>query len=193
MSTNLNIRDAVACIRSQALETAGSVELSARDAPVLTLLGADLVIAYLVEADTHFELVQTRHLAQLEGRRDKLAKFGLRNLMRRASERMEVRTYNNMYAVFVDGHFEASLTLLDSLWDDTLAEMVPNGPVVAMPARDVLGFCDAASTTGIRELRELVDRVWASGPPEHPISRDLFIRREGRWHRFGVSRPDPFL
>jgi len=184
MSNTLNVYDAIACIRiTENSSTDERNTAPVDETPVLTPLGAGLAIAYLVHAGDALVSVQERHLVQLDGRRDRLARIGLRNLMTLAGERMEVRTYNNIYAVFLDGHFEASLTLLNTLWDETLAGMVPNGPVMAMPAHDVLAFCDAESPAGIRELREMVDRLWTEGPPAHAISRDLFHRRDQRWRR----------
>ena len=183
MSNMLNVREAIACIKVGAPDMDGdaALHLTGDDAPVLTPLGANMNIAYLVDDGASLAYVQARHLDQLDGRRDRLARLGLRNLMKLAGERMKVRTYNNIYAVFLDGHFEASLTLLNELWDETLAGMVPNGPIVAMPTRDVLAFCDAESRQGIAELQDMVARVWRDGTPDHALSRDLFYRTEQRW------------
>lgn len=191
MTEPFNIRDAIACIKPVLdPESSGAPEvpLPPDEMPVLTPLGADFAIAYLVDNGNEFVHVQERHLVQLDGRRDRLARLGLHNLKRLAGERMEVRAYNRIFAVFLDGHFEASLSLLNTLWDETLAGMVSGGVVLAMPARDVLAFCGADDERGIRELRELVDRVWADGTPDHAISRDLFRRHEQRWKRLNPPR-----
>ena len=83
--------------------------------------------------------------------------------------------------MFMDGHFEASLMLLDDLWDEALASYAPNGFIVALPARDVLAFCDAKSDAGIAQLHDMVKRITAKG--DHPISQNLYRRQSGTWHR----------
>lgn len=187
MSDTLNLRDAIARIQITSDTPSRSAAHRAAeppdDRPVITRLGAEVGITYLVEADGEFVPVRERHLDQLDGRRDRLARIGLHNLMVRAAERMEVRTYNNVFTVSLDGHFEASLSLLNTLWDERLAGMVPSSPVLAMPTHDVLAFCDAGSSQGIAELCEMVARVWRNTPPGKALSRDLFHRRTGHWKR----------
>ena len=87
----------------------------------------------------------------------------------------------DVHALLLDGHFEASLVLLDDLWDEALASYAPNGFIVALPARDVIAFCDAKSETGIAQLRDMVNRITAKG--DHLVSQSLYQREGGAWHR----------
>lgn len=89
---------------------------------------------------------------------------------------------DNAYGLRLDGQFEASLVLLDSLWDESLKKYLPNAPVVTIPSRDVCAFCDAASTDGIAALRAISARVSEKG--EHLINSGLFIRKAGMWLPF---------
>jgi hypothetical protein len=86
-----------------------------------------------------------------------------------------------VHGLLLDGEFEASLLLLDDLWDDTLASHTPHGAVVAIPTRDVLTFCDAASADGIRTLRDLVQRTTAGG--QQLLTPHLYRRVDGAWQR----------
>ena len=80
----------------------------------------------------------------------------------------------------MEGNFEASVLLLDTVWEISLAKHVRGGFVVAAPTRDVLAFGDASSPHAISELRALVDRLAESGA-DHPLTNSLLHRREGAW------------
>ena len=97
---------------------------------------------------------------------------------------MRVTRYGDIYAVMLDGTFEASLILVDGLWDVSFAALAPHGIVAAIPARDILAFCDATSTEGLAELRQLIERVQGG---DHLLTRDLYRRVGGRWEPL-VSR-----
>ncbi len=95
------------------------------------------------------------------------------------AERTRMQAHGGIFALFLDGNFEASLLLVDSLWDESLASYAPNGFVVAVPARDVLAFADVGSASGVAELRVVVSRIFPGG--DHLIASDLYRRRAGRW------------
>lgn len=86
---------------------------------------------------------------------------------------VKVRPYGDLFAVLFDGNFEASLILIDALWDEHLAHLAPDGFVAAIPNRDILVFCDAKSETGVERLRSIVSR--AKGL-DHPITSTLYLR-----------------
>jgi hypothetical protein len=83
-----------------------------------------------------------------------------------------------IYAVFLDGNFEASLLLLDDLWDKELSKFVEGHFTAALPARDVLAFSDSASVDGIIELKKIVARV-VNG--DHLLSSSLYHRDGHKW------------
>jgi hypothetical protein len=80
------------------------------------------------------------------------------------------------------GNFEASLVLLDELWDGPLKQYTPNGAVVTVPARDMCAFCDARSAQGITELKRVAARVSKGG--DHLISETLLMRKDGNWQPY---------
>ena len=87
------------------------------------------------------------------------------------------------FGLVMGGHFEASLVLLDQIWDEALKEHIPNGAVVGIPARDKCVFCDAKSREGIAKVHDGVKRVYATG--DHVLSDKLFLRRDGQWRMLG--------
>jgi hypothetical protein len=73
----------------------------------------------------------------------------------------------------MEGNFEASVLLLDTVWDVSLAQYVREDFVAAVPARDVLAFGDSSSAEAIEELRAITDRV-ISDSGDHPISTSIY-------------------
>ena len=77
------------------------------------------------------------------------------------------------------GNFEASLILLDDLWDGAFQQFVDGPRAVAIPARDILVFADARRADACGELRDVIARVWPGG--DHLLSDKLFTRTAGAW------------
>jgi hypothetical protein len=78
-----------------------------------------------------------------------------------------------VFAVLFGGNFEASLVLIDPLWDEHLAHLAPNGYVIAIPNRDILAFCDARCLAGIETLRGMIEIAQGG---DHPITTTLYRR-----------------
>ncbi|MFH1023894.1 MAG: hypothetical protein V1809_10975 [Planctomycetota bacterium] len=155
------------------------VSLSFEDSPVLRKFVPGLLAAYLVDDGDRFSYIQGRDLREAGVGEDQLHFQAVSNLARFADGKLRIQRSGLVWALFLDGNLEASLIMLDGLWDGSLREYV-RSPVVAVPARDVIAFCDSSSADGISELRAVVDRVWPGG--NHLLSRDLYRRQERNWH-----------
>jgi hypothetical protein len=162
------------------------VVLGGNDEPVLKRLGNGMLVAYLVDQGDHFTWVQRRHLVAEDVVSAQLHGQALMNLGAKASEMLRVTDQGEFFACFLDGNFEASLLLLDDLWDKHLRELTPNGVVVGVPARDILMFCDAKSELGMQEIAGRVDRVWPNG--DHLLRRELYMRGDQAWHRHSAQQ-----
>jgi len=156
--------------------SAGAVPPGA--APVLREFCEGLVVSYVVDQDGQFVYVQERHLEAAGMQADTLHHIGLANLAARADGQVRVQRHGPVCAVFFDGNFEASLMLLDDVWENGLAGLVQHGYTVTAPARDILAFCDADSRDGATELRQIVARV-AGG--DHLLTPNLYRREGKRW------------
>lgn len=111
---------------------------------------------------------------------DELHQIGLRNLKNLFSKRnAKVQSYGNIFPFIAGGDFEASVMLLDDFWNNEFRRFVKGEYAIAIPARDVLAFCDADSTQGIAELKQLIDRIWPTG--DHLVSNKIFIRQQDKW------------
>lgn len=156
-----------------------TITLDEDDSPVLKKLETGLLVAYLVDLGESFGYVQGRDLKTAGIDAEQLHAHALVNLEEAADGKVTIRQNGATRALSFDGNFEASLILLDNLWDDVLREYHDGTPAIAVPARDVLCFCNAASTAGVAELRAVIRRVWPRG--DHLLSNQIFERRGRRW------------
>lgn len=175
---------AIAYLRPDLTDEPGEadVTLSGEDEPVLRKLGNGMLVAYLVDEGKQFAWVQQRHLIAEGVTAIALHEQGVLNLARIAHEKLRVMNQGKFFACLLDGHFEASLLLLDDLWDDHLAELVPNGFVAGVPARDILMFCDVQSESGKNEIIHRTARIWPNG--DHLLRRELYVRGNKAWQRY---------
>jgi uncharacterized protein YtpQ (UPF0354 family) len=151
------------------------------DEPVLRNLHNGLLVAYLVDRGDDFQYVSHRNLKTEGISEEALHKNAVANLAKLAQRKLRVTDQDGYYAVFLDGNFEASLVLVDQLWDRGMARLVSSEFLACVPARDILAFCDSGSPSGVEKLRNVINRVWPDG--HHLLTRSLYRRRHSRWER----------
>jgi hypothetical protein len=141
-----------------------------QDGPVTRELSSSLVVHYTLDdpgalvfirdRDVPAEAREMLHLQSLENLRARLARRRLR------FERRGAVSYAKL-----DGEHEASLLLLDELWDPPTRVTEPEGDLVAVAAaRDVLAVAGSAA---VAELRKLAERS--------SVSSEVFVRRHAAW------------
>jgi hypothetical protein len=160
-------------------DPAPSIQVPSAEEPVLRSVADGLLAAYLVDTGDEFAYVQHRHLTEDGIDEEILHAIGLGNLDRVAASNLEVAAHGSVFAVLLDGNFEASLILLDRLWEETFRRFVPGHYAVALPARDVLAFGDASSSQARKELQGVVRRV--TGISHQLISGRLYERHGNEW------------
>ncbi len=181
MNVGAFLSKATACIKAggELAIDADIVALPHHQSPVVTDLGNGLSVVYLVDEGDHLSYVQHHHLDAVQAESAALHETGLDNLSGIAEAKLRIVAQGAIHGLLLDGMFEASLLLLDELWEGPLASYAPNGAVAALPTRDVLAFCDAKSSQGIRELRQLVHTLAAG---DHRLTSTLYRRTNGAWH-----------
>ncbi len=157
------------------------VELSESDSLVTRDLGNGILVTYLVDEGEYFSYVQNRHLVNEDISANDLHTIGIKNLAEKALGTVKIHEHSNIYTLILDGNYEASLLVIDILWDEYLSEYAPNGFVVAIPCRDVIAFCDKNSKNGIEELKQVNGRVFEGA--DHQLTDCLYQRENGRWER----------
>jgi hypothetical protein len=138
-------------------------------------------VVFLIDDGDSYHFAQRGEMQAAGLAPETLLLTGLRNLVKRVNGNpgLTVAPNGAMHAVLMGGDFEASLLLLDELWDGAMKLQAPGGFVVAIPARDICAFADANSPQGIAELRELAARVTARAGDA--LSPHLYARRNGAW------------
>src|ERR1700730_11712774 len=94
-------------------EAGPAVALGHDDSPALRVLSNGLLVAYVVNSGQSFEYVQNRHLSQASIKADDLHGTAMNNLLAFMSERTRMQPHGSIFAMFLDGNFEASLLLVD--------------------------------------------------------------------------------
>lgn len=167
----------------QARITGAGVEIPDDDQPIFVASKGVFGVVYFMDEGDGFTYVNQGHLREAGISVQELHRIGLDNLaglLTGGQRKLKLQSLRqSAFGLILDGHFEASLVLLDQLWDGALKKYLPSAPVVAMPSRDVCSFCDSQSAQGIEILKGVVERVSQGGG--HLISPQLFTRREGRW------------
>lgn len=161
-----------------------ALSLPKADEPVFRQTIQGLVAAFLVDEGDRFVYVAQRDLSTDRVTEDELERLGRQDLERLAVQNLRVTQHGPVFAVLLDGNFEASLLLVDSLWDEKLVGLVSERFVVTIPARDVLAFCDSASYEGVDQLRSISARVTDGG--DHLLPPNLYIRSNGAWHVYAA-------
>ena len=161
-----------------------TVSLNHEDSPILRDLHNGLLVAYLVDEGTRFDYLQNRHLIAAGIDEERLHKTAIGNLYSLAERQLRVQPYGPVFTLFMDGNFEASVLLLETVWDISFAKYVKEDFVAAVPARDVLAFGDSSSPEAVAELHAIIERLKLTGA-DHPVSTALYRRRHGNW------LPDP--
>jgi hypothetical protein len=159
------------------------VELREDDEPVLRPLGNRLLVAYLVDEGSHFRYVDQRAVRAAGCTLDELHAKAIGNLVARFGGGLRVVQVGAAYAVLADGNIEASLLLVDGLWDGPFRQFVAGEYAAVVPARDVLVFGDAASPAAIADLEATVARLRAAPAVDHRLIDDVLVRVDGRWQR----------
>jgi|ERR1051326_1021471 hypothetical protein len=158
------------------------IHLDHDSSPVLRDFNNGLLVAYAVDQGDHYSLVQNRHLVGTGVSDDDLHRIGISNLYDLASEKLRTQSYRSVTAVLLDGNFEASVLLLDTVWENSLADQVRSDFLVAVPSRVVLVFGDTAFPTTVQDLHSVIERVYKPSG-DHLISDRLYRRRNGNWVR----------
>lgn len=154
--------------------------------PVVRPLAPGLVVTYLYDEGEVYSYVQRHHVQALNTSAEALHELAVINLGRHADGALKIFHHEAVHGLMLDGQFEASLLLVDEIWDGPAKAFTPNGVVAAVPSRGVLLFCDRASAQGIAELRQHLAKGQAADAIE--ISAALFERDErGDWHPFETA------
>ena len=113
--------NAIACIKiSSTVLIENDSTLPQEQQPLVTDLGHGLCVVYLVDEGDHFSYAQNHHLSDIKAEPIGLHEIALINLSKLAQQKLRIVQEGEVHGLLLDGQFEASLMLLDDLWDATL-------------------------------------------------------------------------
>jgi uncharacterized protein YtpQ (UPF0354 family) len=137
----------------------------------------DLIILYAEDSPKNIRYLTTKDLAEAKIEQKDLRALACENLKKILPPIERVGT-NGLYALTAGGDYEASLLLIDSIWDAKKLEV--NGDfVVAIPSRGTLVVTGTGNPEAIASLREIAKKEAAEGA--YRLTPKLFVRREGKF------------
>ena len=162
-----------------AADLGSATEPPTADAPITRTLeyGQVVYAVELTEDASHYELIQEDDLSRAAMTTEQLHLSALRQLAEFANTRLELLALEDgIWELELGDAWEASLLLIDALWDDVIPQHVGSAFVVAAPTQDCLLI---GKTDALARMRErLTERVDVNAPTQ---SADFLSRVEGRW------------
>jgi uncharacterized protein YtpQ (UPF0354 family) len=159
------------------------IELPPDNSPISIPLVAELIVMYALDYPDRFEFITRRHLQENGLNQEELHALALSNLPNRVPK-IELHGEFPRYMITAGGNFEATLLLLDGLWDQ-LTEHLPGKPMAVVPARDLL-FVSGSDYEGASQFladvasKELEEKRYA-------LSKCILVREGGKWHAYRTA------
>lgn len=157
-----------------------TVQLGGPDSLLTRPFVGRLFITLAHDFDDAFGLLQRRHLAELGMNDNEAFELGLRNLTTFAeSGAVRIDQSSRVFAFTAGGNFEASLLLVDKLWQSMSGRIGSVRLLARAPARDLLMIAPD-DKDGRAELEALAARL-KGFKLDHPLTDDLLTWDGSRW------------
>ncbi len=136
---------------------------------------SELAIFYAEDSERNIRYLTEEAIEGLGIERESLRELAVENL-RRLLVNIEVMGGDGVYMITAGGDYEASLLLVDSIWNPE--SMPVSGEfVAAIPSRGVLLVTGSGNRDAIENLREMVGET--GGQLSYRLTPVLFVRRGG--------------
>ncbi|QDU79032.1 hypothetical protein Pla110_07360 [Polystyrenella longa] len=156
--------------------------MSDDDIPFTEPLVGELLITYAFDLPDTFQMVRRADLTEINVIPSELRKLAVENLRSRVGQ----GGYQGdppVLRIVLGDNYDACALLYDDLWT-MLGDKIPPNLIVGVPHRDVVLLTTTASTNGgLEQIRAMVNEFHATDDV-HGLTRDLFVRRDGRWEVF---------
>ncbi|MDX1431701.1 MAG: DUF1444 family protein [Gammaproteobacteria bacterium] len=160
------------------VRTSGAGELD--DFYVIEPLAEGLHVLYVFDFPDTVQYVTAADLTRLELSARDLRGIAIGNLRTMMTD-VKREGGERWWYLVADGNYEASLLLLDGLWDERNFEIEGN-IVVFVLSRDtvlIIGSNDAQAYEAARRLADEAERAWP-----YFVSPHAYVRRKGGWERY---------
>lgn len=150
---------------------------STEESTIVDSLTDDLRVLYVLDLPNRYRYLQASDLEGLGVARERLTQLAQDNLSALAVD-LQVQAVGPVYLLTLDGNYESSVLLLDSVWDQ-IAQQLAAEPVVAIPARDLVLFASPHDSAVLASLREMAAKYERESG--YAISASLLQRAAGSW------------
>lgn len=162
---------------------APAMDLEDISMPVMRATRGLFGVNYMVDEGSQYLSVARSEMEAAGLTLDGLHQLAMKNLRARVATGqpgLKLRRLKQAIMLTLDGDNEASLVLLDELWDKAFRKHVPNGVMAVIPARDVCVFIDMAAVTQ-GGLGELQDAIAAIHQRNGSACNAILHRQNGAW------------
>ncbi len=159
-----------------------ALEQGAKSAPdyMVRRFAGDLMIIYAEDTPSNIRYIGKTEIEEADVPDGQLPELSVRNLLEKLPQ-IEMHGSDGLYMVTAGGTYEASLLLVDEIWDSGNFE-VKGDLVVSVPARDLLLVSGSQNTGELARLIELTNEYYGDSP--YYLSKNLYVRRNGEWRPF---------
>ena len=152
------------------------IDQGAEESLVVKNLNNGLLVSYLQSNGDDFVYLENAFLETMSS--SEIHAKSLSDLAEYSKGNINIQKEDDVCSVILDGSFEASLILIDELWDNIFTKHIEENYIICVPARDTLVFCDVGNEKGKIKLRSIIAEHQDDA---HFLSNKLFIRSDGSW------------
>lgn len=151
------------------------------DAPITRLFSPSLFVSYVIDEPGALVFVRERDVPAKGNAREELHARALANLRRHADRKsIKLEARGLVHRVRLDGQHDASLLLLDDVWESQGRFAGQEGDLLAMvPTRSTLVVTSTGRAGGMAELRAHTEKL--------SLSAEILVRRDKRWQPLPIG------
>ncbi|RYE20237.1 MAG: DUF1444 family protein [Sphingobacteriales bacterium] len=141
----------------------------------------DLNCLYVIDDQSGFVIIQMSQLDEWGINQAELHQIALENFRSLITTKLTARGDTNGIMFTIDGNLEASLVLIDEIWEQ-LEDQIGEPVVISVPSRDVIVATGKSNREMILNFTENSKNILETG--SYPLSENWFIREGGKWQLF---------
>lgn len=150
--------------------------------PASSSLCGELIVTYAFDLPDSLIMATPPLLEQAGVAQDGLPQLAHANL-RKALPPPQFFAKNNCGLAVTGGGLEATLLLVDAVWDEMQSNF-DGGILAVTPCRDRILVCDSADAAAISALRSQAREFFEEEQGPHRLSLQIMARRDGGWTLF---------
>lgn len=169
-----------------------------RKVPLTNVCCGFFQVNYLIQLNEKPVYLTQVDIDRAEISLEQLHQMAVNNLMQKIDKGKAIRfeQSDGLSLLSVESDLEASLLLLDVMWDKAMQAKYPQGYVVALPFKDTLLVASMADKKAVQNIESVVQNV-ASYPKKetaqtqqnkHIFSKHLYVRHQADWQLYQADQ-----